>query len=126
MRLGVVQFADLAVFIGAGSVEVAEADIVKVVSTTVSFESIFEGQLGGAVGVYGLAGRLFRDGNLVGHDVDGAGGRENELPHLGIDDSIEQGERSHNVVLKIFSRIGDRFADISVGGKVHDCVNAAQ
>ena len=64
VRLRVVEFADLAAFIGSRSVEIAQAYRAQSVGAAVSLERVFEKKLGRAIGIDRLARRLLRERNV--------------------------------------------------------------
>src|SRR5262249_7344104 len=54
-----------------------------------------------------------------GGPVSGAGGGKNELLHAGIQHRVQQVQRGVQVVEVVLQRVGDRLADVAVGGEVH-------
>ena len=113
-------------FIGAGSVEVAKAGDAEAISAAVGFERVFESELGGAVGIDGLARIVFGDGDFGGDAVDGASRGKNEVSDPGVDGGVEEGESVRDIVAEIFARVGDGLSNIAVGGEVHDGVDARE
>src|SRR5277367_6786049 len=48
------------------------------------------------------------------------------MADTGIDGGVQKSECVRNIVAKIFARVGDGFSDITVGGEMHDGVDARQ
>lgn len=126
VRFRIVEFTDLAGLVGSGGIEVAQAGDMQSVGSAVGFEGIFEGELGGAVGIDGLAGIVFGDGDFDRNAVDGAGGAEDEVTDTGVDGGVEEGERVGHIVAEILARVGDGLSDIAVGGEVHDGIDTRE
>jgi len=60
---GIVDLADFTAFVGAGGVEITEADEAQPVGWFVGFEGAFEHQLGNAVGIHRQAWHFLGDGH---------------------------------------------------------------
>ena len=126
MSFRIVQFADRATLVGAGGIEIAQADRAQAVSASVRFKRVFEKQFRHSVRINGLAGSVFSDGNPGGNAVDGASGRKYESFHAGIERGVEKSESSFYIVVKIFARILHALADLGIGSEVHDASDAIE
>src|SRR5439155_23512790 len=60
------------------------------------------------------------------HAIHCAPGRKNKLAYIRVNHSVQHRQSAGHIVLKIFSGIDDRFADVCVGRKMHDGINPAQ
>src|SRR5580704_6735340 len=126
MALRIVHFTDLSTGIGAGRVEVTQRGEAQAISAVIGFESVLKKELRNAVRVYRLPRSIFRYGYLGRNSVHRAGGGENDPVYAAIHASVQQDESALHVVAKVFPRVFDRLSDISVCGKVHDRIDAAQ
>src|SRR5579872_664022 len=67
MGFGMVQFANFSTFIGAGSIEIAEAGELQAISAIVRLHCILKEELTDPVGIDRLARRGFRNRHFGGH-----------------------------------------------------------
>jgi hypothetical protein len=65
-------------------------------------------------------GVVFVNGDVFGDAVGGAGGGEDEFADVGREHGFEEDEGGDEVVFVVFEGGGDGFADVAVGGEVHD------
>src|SRR5208282_2260681 len=114
VRFGIVKLANLAAFIGSGSVEIAQPHRAESIGAVVSLERIFEKKLRRAIGIYRLArgllgyrnldrnfdrksDRNLLDWNLLGDAVYGTGGGKHEVPDTGVQRGVQEAERASDI-----------------------------
>ena len=73
---------------GAGGIEIAESGVVEAGVGPVVGEDLFEAQFGFAVGVDGILGMIFGDGDSVGFAVGGSGGGKDEFLYIVASDGV--------------------------------------
>src|SRR5262249_56321533 len=77
-------------------------------------------QLGFSVRIGGSLGRLFGDRQAVRGPKGCTGGTENQFLYANPDRAFEQLDAVADIVAKVFSRVGHRFADQGKGCKMED------
>ena len=87
-------------------------------------ENLLEDKLGFAVGIDGILGMVFGDGDDLGFAVGGRGGRENELLDAVAEHHIEKIDAAGDVGDIERAGLADGFGHLGFAGKVHDGVNA--
>ena len=126
MRLGVVQFADLARLVRSRSVEVAQAGEAQPVGPVVRFQRSLKHEFRHPVRIDRVPRGIFGDGDLHRNSVDGTGRGEDDLLHAAVDAGVQKRQTRFHVVAKVFSRIFDRLSYIGVGCEVHDGIDVPQ
>ena len=126
VALRLMQFADFSAFVRSGGIEVAQAGEAKPVTTIVSFQRVFEKKLGNAIGIHRLPGSVLGDRNAGWFSVNRAGGGKDYFLHSGIDCGVQQGKPAFHVVPEVFSRVRNRFANVSVSREMHDGFHAVE
>src|SRR5580658_7760744 len=108
---------------GTGGVEIAESGVVDAGVSAVVGEDFFEAEFGFAVGVDGIFGMIFGDGDGVRLAVGGGGGRENEFLHAVASYGVEKIDASSDVGGVEGAGFADGFGDESFAGEMHDGVD---
>jgi hypothetical protein len=80
-------------------------------------------QLGAAIGVDRLLGRILRDRDHLGNTVSRGGGGEDEVRYAAGHRAFDQRAAGDGVVAVIFERIGDRFGYDDRSREMHDRVD---
>lgn len=114
-------FADQAAFVRADRVEVAQdADPPGGVGAVEVAQHVFDDQLGPAVGVGCRERVIFGQRQALWVAVDGGGGTEDEGLDTAFAHGAEQAMRADDVVVVVFERFFDGFADRFEPGKMDD------
>jgi len=108
---------------GAGGVEIAESGVLEASVGTVVRENFFEAEFGFAVGVDGIFGMIFGDGDGVRFAVGGSGGRENEFFYAVASYGVEKIDACGDVGGVERAGFADGLGDQSFACEMHDCVN---
>src|ERR1700733_16248846 len=87
---------------------------------------MLEEKLGDAVRIHRLSNSFLGNRDKGWFPINRAGGGKDYLLHSGIDGGVQQGKPSFDIVMEVFSRVRDRFADVSVSRKMHNGIHAAQ
>ncbi len=87
-------------------------------------KDLLEDKLGFAVGIDGILGMVFGDGDDLGFAVGGRGGRENELLDAVAEHHIEKIDAAGDVGDIERAGLADRFGHLGFAGKVHDGADA--
>ena len=114
-----VAFAEFALGVGPGGVEVAQADRLQRVGAVVVRKHLLDHPLAAAVGIDRRLRVRLVDRHVVGLAEDRRGGREDEARHTVLAHAIEQDLRRGHVVAVVLGRVGHRFADLDEAGEVH-------
>ena len=125
VRLRIVILADLAVGIGAGGVEVAERRVAEAVRLPVPVQHLLDGELGLAVRVDRVLRVVLGDRHASAarrRSRTSTRTRRRARPRRSI--ASEQVQRPDDVVAEILAGVGDRLADVGVGGEVDHRVHA--
>src|SRR6266567_7793032 len=93
VRLWIMVLPNRSALVGSCCVEVTEANKAQAIGVAVSLQSIFQRQLGSAVGIYWLSRTVLRDRRFFGSAIDRGRRGENKLAHPRIHDRIEQCQR---------------------------------
>jgi hypothetical protein len=121
MGFRLVAFAEFALGVGAGGVEVAQTRRLQSVGAVVVLQHLLDEPFAAAVGI----DRLFRvclvDRHVRRLAEDRGGGGEDEATDAVRAHAIEQGLRRGHVVAVVPGRIGHRFADLDEAGEMHHC-----
>ena len=121
MGLRVVSFADLALRVCAGRVEIAQERGSQAVSTACIAHDLFHHVLRVPVRIDRLPRPFFVDGSArIRNTVHGASAGNHQLVDLRVAHGREQAERSSHVVAVILEWIGNGFTHIAVSREVHD------
>ena len=120
VRFGVVVFADRAVGCSAGGVEITQGGVAPAVGMTVVGQGVFDHQLGESVRVDWRLLFGFGDRHDIRHAVGCAGAREHDPLNPDGTHSLQQRQRTDDVVVIILCRVGDRDPDVARGREVHD------
>ena len=123
MGFGVVVLADARLGVGAGGVEVAQGHIADAVGAVAPLQHIFNGQLGGAVGVGGFRAVALLDGLLLRLAVGGRRGGEHDLVHAVGLHGCQQGYRALHVVAVVFQVVGHALTHQGEGGEIDHAVD---
>src|SRR6185312_14467694 len=87
-RLAFMNFAQLAAFVRAGGIEIAQRRGSDAIRAIVSLQRVLEEELGGPIGIHRVLDGLIRNGNLLGNAISSAGGGEDNVAHSGVECSI--------------------------------------
>ena len=120
---GVVILADARLGIGAGGIKVAQRHIPDVIRPVAPLEHIFDGQLGGAVGVGGLGAVALLDGLLFRLAVGGGRRGKDDIFYAVSTHGRKQRNGSRHVIPVVFEGLPDAFAHEGAGGKIDDAVD---
>lgn len=108
---------------GAGGVEITQRSVVESGIGAIVGEDFFEAEFGFAVGIDGILGMVFGDGDDVGLAVGGGGGREDELFHAVASHGIEEIDAAGDVGCVERARFPYGFGDKSFASEVHDGID---
>lgn len=104
----------------AGGVEIAKSGVVEAGVCAIVGKDFLEAELGFAVGIDGILGVVFGDGNGVRLAVGGGGGREDEFFHAMAGDGVEEIDAGGDVGGVESAGFADGFGDERLTGKMHD------
>ena len=104
----------------AGGVEIAKSGVMEAGVGTIVGEYFLEAELGFAIGIDGIFGVVFGDGNGVRLAVRGGGGRENEFIHAVTNNYIEQIDPASDIGGIEGAGFTDGFGDERFTRKMHD------
>src|SRR6266498_2147283 len=107
----------------AGRVEVTQGDESQPVGPVVTFHDPFHKELGPAVRVSRPLRMIFRDGDYLWLAVRRTGRGKDKAPHVGLEQSVEQGDALLDIVCKIARGLGNRLAHIGERCEVNACFN---
>ena len=124
MSLGIVPFADFAVRIGAGGVEIAQANRAQAVSPIVPAQGVFQEQLGFRIGAGGILGAILADGKFFADSIDRTTGGEHQGFHAGSEERVEEGDRCANIVAVILGGVPGGFPHMGVRGEQNGAADA--
>src|SRR5882672_8584599 len=120
MGFGIVVFADLAIRIGARSIEVTQSNPVQAVSPAKPRQHFFRLKLGFTIRIDRFRGSGFRDWNMIRNPVDRTGRRKDQICDAHLRHRFQEIERSHHIVAKIPTGNPDRFPDIGQSSEMND------
>src|SRR5438552_14897645 len=126
MGLRLVNFTDSSSLVGSSSIAIAESDEPQAVRSAVGFQCVLECQLGCAIGIDRLTRAIFSNRASCWIAINCRRRRKDELAYARIHDRIQQRDCSRDIVLKIFSWILYRLADVGVRRKMHDGITAVE
>jgi hypothetical protein len=124
MGFRVVALAQLAFWVSACGVEVAQAYRLETIRFIIVSQGLLHHQLGAAIGVDGLLRVPLVNGRVLRLAKGGGGGRENELAHPMRTHGVQQAQRVGHVVAVVLVRLLHRLAHLNERGKVHDRIKA--
>lgn len=115
---------DLAAFVGAGGIEVAQDGDAPVRLGTVQVaQHVFDVQLARAVGVGGAEREVFANRHAGRVAVDGGRRAEHDAGDVGALHGLQQAQAAEDVVVVVVERFSNRFADGFEAGEVDHGVN---
>src|SRR5437762_9565775 len=100
MGFGIVIFTDSSSLVGSSSSEVAETDELQAIRPAVSFERVFECQLGRAIRIDWLTRAIFSNRTFCRITINCRGRRKDDLAYPRIHHRVQQSDRSRNIVVK--------------------------
>jgi hypothetical protein len=118
VRLGLVALAEASRRIGAGGVEIAQADRAQAVPGVRGIEHALDGELGGAVGIDRQQGMRLVDRHGLRLAVDRGARGTHHLPDACRTHRAQQRLGLDHVVALVFPGVGDRLADQAEGGEM--------
>ena len=118
--LGVVVLADGAVCSSPGSIEIAEGRKAETVGVGEGFEAVLDVELSLAVGIDGGLREGLHHGQGLGFAIGCASGGEDKFLYAIVEHGLEEAEGRDEVILVVFTGLGDGFSHISEGREMHD------
>jgi len=118
-----VVFTNGAASIGPGGIEVAQGHVAQAIGPAELGQHGFDHELGLAVDIGRMVGHVFGDRRLFRFAVNGGRRREDEVFDAGPAYSFQEAVRADDVVVVINCRVFHGFADLAMGGEVHDGVD---
>jgi hypothetical protein len=107
----------------ASGIEIAESGIVEAGIGAIVGEDFFEAKFGLAIGIDGVFGVIFGDGDGVRLAISGGGRREDEFFHPVASYGVEKIDASGDVGGVESAGFADGFGDQSLSGEMHDGVD---
>ena len=114
----VMGLADMAPGMGPAGVEIPQGYEFEPIGPGAPAHHPLHGQLGGPIGVGGLRGVAFQDGDVPGFPIGGRGGGEYDLLHIVLDHGGEQHPGAVQVVVVILEGVFHAFPHLGVGGEM--------
>ena len=118
-------FTDQAVLAAAGGIEIAQENALEAPGAVAILADLFQHVLGAAVRIDWILLFRFRDRNLGGDAVRGAGGGEDEALDAGGLHGSQEDEGTGDVVHVVLEGVLDGLSHVDEGGKVNHGVKAA-
>src|SRR2546430_2173419 len=119
MRFGVVAFGKLTLRVRPRSIEIAQADPAQPIRRGTGLYHALDKQLALAIRIDRTERMFFGQDGVLGDAIDGTRRRKNQVLYSYRTHSLQEGQRTRDVIRVVLQGVLDRFSNVGKSRKVH-------